>query len=60
MNIQYVVDQEGHKVGVFLGIDEYERMLELIEEQEDVKAYDLAMQENDWVPLEEVRKELGL
>ena len=60
MSLQYVVDQEGHKVGVFLSMDEYEKMMELIEDQEDIKSIEAAKKENDWIPIEEARKELGL
>jgi hypothetical protein len=60
MSVQYVVDQSGDKVGVFISIDEYEHMLELIEDQEDIKAIEEAKKEDDWIPIEEVRKQLGL
>jgi hypothetical protein len=60
MSVQYVFDQSGDKVGVFISIDEYEHMLELIEDQEDIKAIEEAKKEDDWIPIEEVRKQLGL
>ncbi len=60
MSVQYVVDDRGHKTGVFLTLDEYEKMLDLIEELEDEKAYDVAMKAGEWTSLAKVEKELGL
>ena len=60
MSVQYVIDEQGHKTGVFLTLDEYEAMLNLIEQSEDEKAYDTAMKANEWISLEDVEKKLGL
>ncbi len=60
MSVQYVIDEKGHKTGVFLSLDEYEKMVDLIEELEDEKAYDAAMEADEWTPLEIVEKELGI
>jgi PHD/YefM family antitoxin component YafN of YafNO toxin-antitoxin module len=39
MNERYVVDENGKRVAVLLEIEEYERMIEEIEELEDILAY---------------------
>ena len=38
MNGRYVVDENGKRVGVLLDIEEYERMVEKLEELEDARA----------------------
>ena len=45
MSVQYVVDENGKRVGVMLPIEEYERMVEEIEELEDIRLYDEAKAE---------------
>lgn len=61
MNVQYLVDQSGHKTGVFLSLDEFEHLMELLEEAQDIKDYREAKMDNDeWVSLLEAKKELGL
>lgn len=47
MKNQYVTDDKGKKVGVILPIGEYKKMLEQIEELEDIKAYDEAVKMNE-------------
>ena len=39
---QYVVDEKGTRTAVILGIDEYRKMMEDIEELETIRAYDAA------------------
>ena len=38
MNGRYVVDENGKRVAVLLSLEEYERMVEELEELEDVRA----------------------
>ncbi len=47
MKSQYVTDRKGRKIGVILPIREYEKMLDQIEELEDIKAYDQAVKMNE-------------
>jgi len=44
---KFVVDEEGHRVGVVLEIGDYERMLAEIEELESIRAYDAAKADRD-------------
>jgi prevent-host-death family protein len=39
---RYIVDEKGKKVAVVLDMDEYERLMERLEELADVIAYDEA------------------
>ncbi len=42
MRTQYITDNTGKKVSVILPIRDYEKILEELEELEDIKAYDRA------------------
>ncbi|MHC4177650.1 MAG: hypothetical protein ACYSWU_09090 [Planctomycetota bacterium] len=41
-NERYVVDENGNRTGVILGIAEYQELLEDVEELESIRAYDAA------------------
>jgi len=47
MKTQFITDDTGKKLGVLLPIKEYNRMLEELEDIEDVKLYDEAKKEDD-------------
>jgi PHD/YefM family antitoxin component YafN of YafNO toxin-antitoxin module len=42
VSARYVVDENGKRVSVILPVEEYERMLEELEELEDLRLYDEA------------------
>jgi PHD/YefM family antitoxin component YafN of YafNO toxin-antitoxin module len=44
---RYVVDQTGNRVAVLIDIEEYQRILEALEELESINAYDQAKASND-------------
>ena len=53
LNEQYLVDAEGNRIGVVLRIADYGRLLEALEELDDLRAYDEAKASDDEVlPLE--------
>jgi len=57
MKTQFVTDDNGKKVGVLLPIREYERILEELEELEDIRLYDEVKKRNeDRVSFEEYLK----
>lgn len=59
LNENFVVDRAGHKVGVFLDIQTYEKMLGELEELEDIRAYDAAKGfKDESVPLEQALSEI--
>lgn len=43
----YVVDAKGDRIGVFLDIADYRRLLEELEELESIRAYDAAKSSGD-------------
>ena len=47
MKTQFITDDTGKKLGVVLPMKEYNRMLEKLEDLEDVKLYDEAKREDD-------------
>jgi activator of HSP90 ATPase len=47
MKTQFVTDDHGKKVAVILPIKEYQKMVEDMEELEDIRLYDEAKQEDD-------------
>jgi hypothetical protein len=44
---KYVTDEQGNRIGVFLGIEEYQKLLEQLEELESIQAYDDAILLNE-------------
>ena len=64
MSTRYVVDENGKRVEVIMFVEEYERLIEALEDLEDVRIYDEAKAEieregSDVVPWEQVRDEIG-
>jgi hypothetical protein len=64
MNARYVVDENGKRVSVILPIEEYERLIDALEELQDIRAYDEAKAELEHgedrlVPWEKVKREIG-
>lgn len=54
------LERRGKVVGVLVSSEQYERMLEAMEETEDVLAFDDAMgEEGDNIPWEQVKADLG-
>ena len=64
MESRYLTDASGKRVGIVLDIEEYERLLEIEDEMEDIRRYDEAMVrrergEDDAIPWEQVRDKIG-
>lgn len=62
-NIQYVTDKDGKRVGVILGIEEFERIMEELEELEDARAAEEARREiesgeDEFIPWEQAKREI--
>jgi PHD/YefM family antitoxin component YafN of YafNO toxin-antitoxin module len=45
MEARYIVDENGKRVSVILPMEEYEHLIETLEDLEDVRAYDGAKAE---------------
>ena len=64
MSIRYVTDENGKRVEVIMPVEEYERLVEAIEDLEDVRLYDEAKAEieregSEPIPWEKMRAEIG-
>ena len=64
METRYIVDENGKRVSVILPVEEYERLMEELEELEDIRLYDEAKAEieregSNVVPWGKVRDEIG-
>jgi PHD/YefM family antitoxin component YafN of YafNO toxin-antitoxin module len=63
VNGRYVVDENGKRVAILLDIKEYERMIEELEELEDIRAYDEAVAElergeDELIPFDQAVREI--
>ncbi len=56
---RYLVDEDGNRVAVVLDIEEYRRLIERLEELEDVRAYDEAKAtDGEIIPFEQAVEEI--
>jgi hypothetical protein len=56
---RFLVDEEGHKLGVVLDIAEYKEILEDLEELASIRAYDAAKASDDEaIPFEQAVREI--
>lgn len=54
---QYITDQKGKKISVVIPIDEYERIVEELEDLEDVELYDESKADGEApIPMEDAFK----
>ena len=59
LNENFVVDAKGKKVSVLLPIKDYQKLLEELEELEDIKAYDNAInRKQEFIPLDKALTEI--
>ncbi len=64
MSIRYVTDENGKRVEVIMPVEEYDRLLEALEDLEDVRLYDEAKAEieregSEPILWEKVKEEIG-
>ena len=56
---QYVTDDQGHRTGVLIGLDDYRELLDAVEELDAIRAYDDAKASgDDAVPFEDAVHEI--
>jgi hypothetical protein len=56
---RFIIDEKGQRIGVLLDIEDYQRLLEELEELEAIRAYDAAKASADEVlPLEQALAEI--
>jgi PHD/YefM family antitoxin component YafN of YafNO toxin-antitoxin module len=63
METRYVTDEKGERVGVILDVQEYERLMEALEDLADLRAADEALREiesgeDEVIPLERAVREI--
>ncbi|MDQ7032716.1 MAG: hypothetical protein Q9M37_08415 [Desulfonauticus sp.] len=59
MNLQFISDDEGHRLAVILPIQEYVRICEELEELESIRAYDAAKNSaEEIIPFEQAVEEI--
>lgn len=58
MDTQFITDNNGHKLAVILPIKEYNRIMEELEDLQDLKDYDIAKKNDtrERIPMDEVFK----
>ena len=55
----YVVDEQGHRKAVVVALEEWEQILDALEELDDIRAYDEAKSDpSDAVPFEQAALEI--
>ncbi len=56
---QFIEDNQGQRIAVLMPIDQYNKMLEQLEEIDDIKAYDTAKANNDEIiPFDQAVREI--
>jgi hypothetical protein len=58
--VRYIVNDKGEKTEVVLPVSLFEKLLDEVEELEDIKDFDKAMKTGEWEDFEKVAKRLGL
>jgi hypothetical protein len=58
--VRYIVNDKGEKTEVVLPVSSFEKLLDEVEELEDIKDFDKAMKTGEWEDFEKVAKRLGL
>ncbi|MCZ8191032.1 MAG: hypothetical protein ACKPKE_24535 [Microcystis panniformis] len=55
---KYITDEQGNQIGILLDIEEYRKLLEDSEELNAIRAYDLAISEEEEIPFEQAIAEI--
>ena len=56
---QFIEDSQGNRIAVLMPIDQYNKMLEQLEEIDDIRAYDAAKaQDDEIIPFDQAVKEI--
>lgn len=58
--VRYIVNGKGEKTEVVLPVSLFEKLLDEVEELEDIKDFDKAMKTGEWEDFEKVTRRLGL
>ena len=56
---QYIIDPAGERVGVILDLETYQKLLEALEELEDLRAFDAALEaDSETIPFDQATAEI--
>lgn len=56
---QFIEDKQGQRIAVLMPIDQYNKMLEQIEDIDDIKAYDAAkVKDDEVIPFDQAVNEI--
>ena len=58
--VRYIVNDKGERTEVVLPIDLYEQLLDEVEELQDIRYFDEAMDKGEWENFEEAAKRFGV
>ena len=63
MEARYIVDEKGKRTGVILPVEEYERLIEELEELDDIRAAEEARRElesgeDELIPWDQAKREI--
>ena len=64
MEARYIVDENGNRTDVILPVEEYERLIEALEDLEDARAADearaaVARGDDEFIPYEQAREQIA-
>jgi PHD/YefM family antitoxin component YafN of YafNO toxin-antitoxin module len=60
VNEQYLVNSKGDKSAVLIPIEEYKRLMDIVEEYEDIKDFDERKGNPEWISIDELKSEIDV
>jgi len=52
---QYIIDGSGTKSAVLLPIEDYRKLMEIVEEFEDIQDFDRRMSDAEWISFDDLK-----
>ncbi len=53
---KYIVDENGKKTAVMIGMDKFKKIMKIVEDYEDIKDFDERMKNPTWITSEDFLK----
>ena len=57
---QYLVNSKGDKSAVLIPIEDYKKLMDIVEEFEDIKDFDERKENPEWISLDELKSEIDV
>ena len=57
---QYLVNSKGDKSAVLIPIEDYKKLMDIVEEYEDIKDFDERKENPEWISLDELKSEIDV